>query len=226
VRILHRDERLLAVDKPAGLSVHRGWDRSSDVAMTRARDAVGQHVWPVHRLDRSASGVLLFALDREAARLLQAMFAGGEVGKTYLALVRGTTPEEGVIDHPLARGKTRVDAVTAFRRLRAIERNDLPRSYSLVEVRPKSGRLHQIRRHFKHLSHPLVGDVRYGKGEHNRLFRTRFGLQRLFLHACSLELVHPFSRERLALRAELPDELAAVIEALFGAEENSRRGGV
>ena len=141
------------------------------------------------------------------ARRLQELFETGRIEKRYLALVRGITPEAGVIDHPLPRSREgpRVPAVTEYRRLATFER------YSLVEAFPKTGRLHQIRRHFKHISHPLIGDVRYGKGEHNRYFRERFGLHRLALHAAELAFVHPTTGEKLRIDAPLPEELARVV---------------
>ncbi len=210
MEILYRDPHLIAVDKPSGLAVHRGWARDRRVAMTLVRDAIDQWVYPIHRLDRATSGVLLFALDPEGASKVQAQLQEGAVEKRYLALVRGITPEHGLIDHPVPRTRNgpRVDAVTEFRRLGTFER------YSLVEARPRTGRLHQIRRHFKHLSHPLIGDVRYGKGEHNRLFRERFGLFRLALHASRLRLHHPVTGEPMTLRAPLPADLTEPFRAM------------
>lgn len=211
VRILHRDEALVVVDKPSGLSVHRGQDPGPEFAMTQTRNLVGQWVFPIHRLDRATSGVLLFALSSEVARRMQEELVGGRVGKRYLCLLRGIPAEQGVIDYPIRRaGKTgeRVPAVTEFERLGQFER------FALVEARPLTGRLHQIRRHFKHLSHPLVGDVRYGKGEINRMFRERLGLHRLALHAFETSFEHPQSGEHLVLRAPLPDDLADPLVAM------------
>jgi tRNA pseudouridine65 synthase len=198
------------VGKPAGMAVHRGWSRERIVVMTAVRDRLGRRVFPVHRLDRATSGVLLLALDPGTARGLQEQLAGGLMRKLYLALVRGITPEEGVIDHPIPRspGGPRVPAVTAYRRLATFER------YSLLEVAPQTGRLHQIRRHLKHISHPLIGDVRYGKGEHNRLFRERFGLHRLALHALELGFAHPEDGRPLRLVAPVPEDLAGPLRAL------------
>lgn len=180
--------------------------------MSRVRDRLGRWVFPVHRLDRGTSGVLLFALSPEVARRLQEAFAAGQVEKRYLALVRGVAPESGEIDHPLRRedspAAAKVPAVTEFRRLGTWER------YSLVEARPRTGRLHQVRRHFKHLSLPLIGDVRYGKGEHNRHFRERFGLHRLALHALSLTLPHPATGKPLAVAAPVPEDLAGPLRAM------------
>ncbi len=209
--ILYQDECLVAVAKPSGLAVHRGWANDDVFAMTLVRDLVGRYVYPVHRLDRATSGVLVFALDKEAARLVQRQFESGRIVKRYLALVRGIPPAEGVIDHPVPRvlkSKERVDAVTEYRRLGTFER------FALVEARPRTGRLHQIRRHLKHLTHPIVGDVRYGKGDINRAFRQRFGLHRLALHACELELEHPHSGTPMTLVAELPEDLADPFAAM------------
>ena len=211
--ILYRDDDLVVVDKPSGMIVHRGWARDPVTAMTLARGLLGRRVYPVHRLDRGTSGALLFALDPEIARRLQEAFAAGGVEKRYLALVRGIPPEEGVIDHPLPRqgdrpDALRVPAVTRFWRLGTFER------YSLVEAMPETGRSHQIRRHFKHLSHPLIGDVQFGKGEHNRLFRERFSLHRLALHARELAFAHPRTGAAVRVVAPLPADLAGPLGAM------------
>jgi tRNA pseudouridine65 synthase len=210
--VLFRDESLIAVDKPAGLAVHRGWAREHDVAMVRVRDQIGAHVFPVHRLDRATSGVLLFALSAPVAARVCESFATGRTEKTYLALVRGVPPEEILVDHPLPPGEdphaSKVSAQTRVFRREVFGR------YSLVEARPLTGRLHQVRRHLKHLSCPLIGDVNYGKGEHNRLFRARHGLHRLFLHATRLQLPHPLLGGQLDIVSPLPADLAAVLQAL------------
>jgi tRNA pseudouridine65 synthase len=207
---MYRDGVLLVVSKPSGMAVHRGWSREKIVALQVARDQAGRHVYPVHRLDRATSGALLLAFDPGTARRLQEQLEAGEVTKRYIALVRGIPPETGVIDHPIPRAPDgpRVPAVTEYRRLATFER------YALVEVLPRTGRLHQIRRHFKHLSHPLIGDVRYGKGEHNRLFRERFGLHRLALHALELGFDHPVTGERLRIAAPVPEDLAGPLRAM------------
>ena len=197
MNLLYRDDRLVVVDKPAGLVVHPGWAQDEGGVLRRLREHLGQRVWPVHRLDRGASGALLFALDAEAAGLLGRAFAEGQVEKRYLALVRGHPPEDTIIDHPLPakEGGPRVNAVTAVRRLGVWQR------YALVEASPRTGRLHQIRRHLKHIACPIIGDVNYGKGEHNRFFRERFGLFRLALHAHVLSFWHPLAQKRLTVSA-------------------------
>ncbi|HEY3999187.1 MAG TPA: pseudouridine synthase [Candidatus Xenobia bacterium] len=200
--LLYQDDDLVVVNKPSGLLVHRGWARDPVVLMTMVRDQLGQWVYPVHRIDRGASGAVLMALRPEIAATLAKGFEQGTVGKTYLALVRGITPDDGVIDHPVPRDDgVRVEAVTRYRRIDTFER------YSFVEVQPQQGRLHQIRRHMKHISHPLIGDVRYGKGEHNRRFREEFDMHRLALHAWQLGFDHP-NGTRLTITAPLPEDLA------------------
>lgn len=204
MEILYRDEHVVAVSKPSGMLVHRGWGNDKVVLMTEVRDTIEQWVYPVHRLDRGSSGVVLFALSSEVAATLGAAFTEQRVEKRYLALVRGVPPESGVIDHDIPKKEKgeRVPAVSEYRRLAVAGR------YSLVEVRPRTGRLHQIRRHMKHISCPLIGDVRYGKGEHNRHFRDHFNLHRLALHCHRLTLQHPRGGQLLEIRAPLPEELA------------------
>jgi len=210
--VLFQDQWLVAVCKPSGLAVHRGWAREHDTAVGRVRRHLGQPVYPVHRLDRGTSGVLLFARDRETASRLGIVWQGGQVAKRYWALVRGVVPEAGTIDHPIPRqvGGERVPAVTEFRRLR---RSPVERC-SLVEARPRTGRLHQVRRHLKHISHPLVGDTKYGRGDINRHYRTHWGLCRLALHATSVDLVHPWSGALLRVCAPLPGDLSEPLAAL------------
>lgn len=155
--------------------------------MTRVRDQLGQYVYPVHRLDRATSGVLLFALSKATAARIQSYFAGGQVEKTYLALVRGQLDQAGCVDHPLKKdGQSEAKpAQTRFLPIGSLER------YGWVLASPLQGRQHQIRRHFKHISRHLIGDVRYGKGEHNRYARQAFDLHRLALHALSIRLPDP-----------------------------------
>ena len=210
LRILYRDESCVAVDKPSGMIVHRGWANDDRDLLRVTRDALGRYVYPLHRLDRGASGVVLFALDAHAARTLNRSFADGSMAKRYLALTRGHPPEHGLIDHPIPRapGEERVPAQTEYFRIGSFER------YALVVALPKTGRLHQIRRHLKHLSCPLIGDVRYGKGEHNRLFRERYAFERLALHAAALRFVHPVTEQPITVRAPLSGSFASCLTAL------------
>jgi tRNA pseudouridine65 synthase len=207
IGILHRDARCVAVDKPSGVATHRGWADDDDALLQLVRDAASAYVYPIHRLDRGASGITLFALDRDAARAFSDAWPGAD--KRYLAVTRGHPPEHAVIDHPIpkAPGLERVPAKTE------VWRKDTFGRYALVEARPHTGRLHQIRRHLKHVSCPLIGDVRYGKGEHNRLWRERFGLYRLALHCASLRVAHPDGGELIVECALAPDLAAAIASA-------------
>lgn len=218
--MLHLDDALVAIVKPPGLLVHRSPEvpPAEPVAMQWVRDHCGRHVYPVHRLDRGTSGVLLFAFTPGDARELALQFEHGTVGKTYLALVRGWPEEAGQVDHALKRLETarpKTDrgiatgaqpAVTTWRRLARREEpvalGPHPTSrYALVEAAPHTGRQHQIRRHFKHLGHPLIGDSTYGKGVHNRWWAAQLGRQRLWLHAWRLAVRHPRERRPLHLVA-------------------------
>jgi tRNA pseudouridine65 synthase len=210
--VLHLDDHLVAIDKPAEVAVHRGWAPERDVVVTRLRDQLGRFVHPLHRLDRGSSGVLLFAFDPTTARVVGEAFAAGTIAKRYVALVRGIPPATFEVDHPLPRDEdpasARVPARTGFARLEILGR------YSLVEARPETGRLHQIRRHLRHLSCPILGDTTYGKGPHNRMCRERYRLERMFLHAAELALDHPATGARLAIAAPLPADLEAVLSAM------------
>jgi tRNA pseudouridine65 synthase len=229
--IVYRDDWLIAIHKHAGLLVHRSaLDRhETRFALQMLRDQIGQPVYPVHRLDKGTSGVLLFALDREVSRALNSQFERGEVTKTYLAIVRGHPPEAGEIDHPLARiadehagivaSAAAQPALTRYRRLATVELpHDVDRyptsRYALLELQPLTGRWHQLRRHLKHISHPIIGDATHGKGRHNRLFQDLFGCQRLLLAATEMQLKHPVNGQVLRLQAGLAEDFAAVIRRL------------
>lgn len=209
--LLYADERFVVVNKPSGLAVHRGWADDRINALTLAKELTGRWIYPVHRLDRGTSGALIFALDSETAARLQEMLIAHEVEKRYLALVRGIPPEALRIDYaiPRSEGGPRVDAVTNIRRLGvALDR------FSLIEAIPETGRLHQIRRHMKHISHPVIGDSRYGDGKENRRLRAEVGLERLALHALELRFAHPHTGEALAITAPPPDDLRLPLERL------------
>ncbi|MFB4203731.1 tRNA pseudouridine synthase C [wastewater metagenome] len=222
VTILYRDESLVAVSKPSGLLVHRTeLDRERDVALQRVRDALGQRVYPVHRLDRATSGVLVFALTPAVAGCLAASFRGRDVAKDYLAVVRGWAPEVGEVDRPVPRekGGEKRPALTRFRRLATVE---LPipvdrypaARYSLVRVVPLTGRRHQIRRHMERANHPLVGDTTYGHGPHNRLFRDHLDSHRLLLHAWRIAFPHPVDGTPCQITASPAADFADVCAAL------------
>lgn len=215
--LLHQDEHLVAVNKPAGLLVHRSAldAHEEDAALQRLRDQLGRPVWPVHRLDKGTSGVLVFALSAEVASLLGQTLMQRETRKRYLALVRGwPAQDQGLIEHALAKdpelpsqGQVQLQACTGWQCLRRLTlpcqtdaRFDSTR-LALLACEPVQGRRHQIRRHLKHLAHPIIGDANYGKGPLNRALAAHLGVQRLWLHAQRLELPHPVGGQPLCLEA-------------------------
>jgi len=235
LKVIYRDDSLVAINKPSGLLVHRSpVDRSETrFALQELRNQLGQYVYPVHRLDKPTSGVLLFALDSSSARKLSVQFESHSVDKTYLAVTRGYAPEQGCIDHPLTeKSDPRIDdyrsrpaqtqsAMTKFRQLGTVELDvaidRYPRSrYSLLELKPITGRRHQLRRHCKHIGHPIIGDAKYGKGVHNRYFRNQLRCPRLLLACVGMRLIHPEGRE-LILQADLNGAFANLLER-FGWE--------
>jgi len=228
--ILYRDEFLVAINKPSGLLVHRSAiDRhETRFAMQILRDQIGQHVFPVHRLDKPTSGVLIFALSAEAATKMGAIFAAHQAQKIYLAIVRGVAPESILVNHPLteevdkytdakASPKLPQEAITQFYRLAEIELpysvDKYPQSrYSLVKCLPQTGRKHQIRRHLKHISHPIIGDAKHGKGNHNRFFQHQFNAHRLLLAATELTFTHPFTQQAIKITAPLDTCMLQLVE--------------
>lgn len=234
--IIHQDEYLVAINKPGGLLVHRSEiDRhETRFAVQLLRDQLGQMVYPVHRLDKPTSGVLVFALSSEMARRLGDIFTRHALTKTYIALVRGFAPEQGIINHPLIEeldkytdkkaraNKPAQEAITYFKTLAKIE---FPFSidkypctrYSLVQCTPKTGRKHQIRRHMKHISHPIIGDAKHGKGNHNRFFQDKFTCDGLMLASTSMEFIHPITNETLTLTAPLATKFSNIVRR-FGWE--------
>jgi len=221
LELLYLDERLCAIAKPAGIMVHRtGISADRVFLVDLLRERLDRRIWTVHRLDRATSGVLLFALDVDMAAEMGRLFEAGEIDKRYLAVLRGWLDDSGEIDKPLsgARNKSR-EALTRYRRLAttelpvAVPPHETAR-YSLAEIAPRTGRTHQIRRHFNHISHPIVGDVNHGDRRHNRLFRDRFGCHRLLLHAMSLEFPYPGSQRTVNIGAPLPEKFVAVAGAL------------
>lgn len=231
--ILYQDADLVIVNKPSGLLVHRSLiDRhESEFALQLVRDQIGAHVYPVHRLDKPTSGALIFALSSEMAKLLCESFAQGLVDKRYVAVVRGIAPEQKVIDYPLkeehdrkseplaGKDKLAQSAVTHIRRLAScelpvqVDRYPTTR-YSLVEANPQTGRKHQVRRHLRHLGHPIIGDVNHGVGKHNRFFSERFHFRRLLLACRQLSFAHPRSQHRLCVKAPLAADFSALLHTL------------
>lgn len=224
--ILYRDDALVAINKPHGLLVHRSpiAADASEFAVQLLRNQLGQRVYPVHRLDRKTGGVLLFALDEVTNAAMQQQFMNGNVSKTYHAIVRGYTPDALTIDYPLRRDDgpgTLQDAVT---HLKTLQRADIPlphgkhetSRYSLVELTPETGRMHQLRKHMAHILHPIIGDRPHGCNKQNRLFLERFSMNTMLLHARQLRFQHPVSAEKISIDAPVQAEFARMLGELFG----------
>ncbi|MCP4757508.1 MAG: hypothetical protein GY866_42150 [Proteobacteria bacterium] len=233
LEILYQDEYFVAINKPAGLLVHPTLiDRHETLSALRIlRDRLGQRVHAVHRLDKPTSGVLLFALHSEAARKGADELARLETRKTYLAVVRGFTPERGIIEFPLGEIPDKIldrkngapkepkPASTEYRRLAKTELpvfvSRYPSSrYSLVAVYPKTGRMHQIRRHLRQIFHPIIGDTTHGDHKHNRHFREHRNSRRMLLAATELSFVHPYTKVDTTIVAPLDEEFVSAIRSL------------
>ncbi len=232
LEILYQDKNFIAINKPSGLLVHKSMIDRHEIyfAMKMLRDQIGQWVYPLHRLDKPTSGVLLFALDKESARVMSEEFAVHSIEKTYLAVVRGYPHESGTIEHALSvkldkitdknanEQKEAQSAITYYERLCSVElpyaigRYETTR-YSLVKLHPKTGRKHQLRRHMKHISHHILGDTKYGRGEHNTFIREKFHCQRLLLHAQTLKFIHPYTHESIFIHAQLDEIFESILEA-------------
>lgn len=224
----------MAIYKPAGLLVHRSdIDRhETQFAVQLVRNQIGRKVYPVHRLDKPTAGVLLFALNPESAKNINLQFSAHTVYKEYQAVVRGHTPDDGIVDHPIVRLpdkytdgpiSTEAKPQQAVTRFETLNTTELPHAvgrystarYSLVKLVPETGRKHQLRRHMKHISHHIIGDTSYGDGRHNRFFRVQFDCRRLLLCATRLVVKHPESQQEISLYTD--------VDALFS-ELLSRAG--
>jgi len=220
--ILHQDEHLIAINKPYGYFVHRTKldYQAETLVMPNLRDQIGQYVYPVHRIDRKTSGVLLFALDEKTQRILNDDFAEGKVGKKYVAIVRGYTPEASEIDYDLINDRgTKQSAITKFITLQhkevpiAAGKHSTSR-YSLVELSPVQGRQHQLRKHMSHIFHPIIGDRPHGCNKQNRLFLEQFNYLEMLLHARSLTFTHPHTDQEITVQAPLFDEFKRMMGLL------------
>ena len=221
--ILYQDDALIAVNKPAGLAVHRSKmvNDAEQYLVDVLREQVGGNVYLAHRLDRATSGVLLVARSSEVAAALGEQFMGRDVRKQYLVVVRGwPEPAEDVIDYPLPGSREtgpRREARTRYRRLATtevpIELGRYPQQrYALLLAEPETGRFRQIRKHLAHIHHPVIGDCQHGRGDHNRLYKQHFGCHRMLLHAWQLDFTHPASGKAMTLQARLDGEYTALLE--------------
>ncbi|MCC5923368.1 MAG: pseudouridylate synthase [Crocinitomicaceae bacterium] len=220
--ILYEDDWIVAISKPAGMLVHRTKIArdAEEFALQKLRDQIGQKVYPVHRLDRKTSGVLLFAKSSSMVSALQEQWQSGELQKQYIAIVRGHFPNFKDLDHPLIRedGKLQ-DARTLFHCLEQIE-IDWPNHryqtsrYSLIQAFLKTGRMHQIRKHCNHLRHPVIGDRPHGCNKQNALFLEKMNLNKMLLHAHRIVFKHPVTSEYIEMVATMPEHFIDVMESL------------
>ncbi|MBC8054286.1 MAG: pseudouridylate synthase [Sphingobacteriaceae bacterium] len=228
LQILFRDDYLIAINKPHDLLVHRSRIAMDvgEFALQILRDQINHWVNPVHRLDRKTGGVLLFALDKETEISVQHLFAENKISKKYLAIVRGHTPDNGEIDYPLRKENGVLQE--AFTRYTTLKRTELniafgahqTSRYSLIEARPETGRMHQLRKHFAHINHPIIGDRPHGCNKQNKLFKETWDMTTMLLHASELSFLHPFTKENVLIQAPLQQEFERVM-LLMGWNENN-----
>lgn len=222
LEIVYQDEHLIAINKPHGLLVHRSKiaNDATEFALQILRDQIGKHVSPVHRLDRKTSGLLLFAFEKEVEIAMHKQFQEGLVEKKYLAILRGYAPEQMEIDYPLAKENgTMQDAVTHFKTLQQAEINvafgkHATSRYSLVEAAPTTGRMHQLRRHFAHIFHPIIGDRKHGCNKQNKFFKEQFEMTTMLLHASELVFTHPVTAAEVKLAANIHTEFKRVMDLM------------
>ena len=209
LEILYRDQYFIAVNKPCGMLVHRTKiaEEESEFVLQKLRDQIDCHLYPVHRLDRPTSGVLLFAFDSATAKLLSEMLVSGNAEKNYKALVRGWFPDSVDLDYPVKNDRGNLqEAHTIFRNIKHYILNhpigNFPQArYSLIDCFPKSGRWHQIRQHLAHLRHYIINDRVHGDGKHNKLFKYELEIEPMFLHSASLAFKHPYNEGIVKIEA-------------------------
>ena len=221
IDILYQDEHYAAVNKRSGLVVHpTKLAPGAEALLPALRNQLGCYVYPVHRIDRGTSGIVLFGLSPDAAKRMGELMRSRDVDKQYLALVRGYVETEGRIDYAVedsSKAKGKLDSVTDYWCARQVE---IPYAvgpyetarYSLVIAKLLTGRRHQIRKHFAHLRHPVIGDTTYGDGDHNKLYRKAFKCGRLVLMATSLAFDHPYSGERVHVTGPIPKSIQRLFE--------------
>lgn len=222
LEIIYQDEYLVAINKPHGLLVHRSpiAADATEFAVQILRDQLGRMVYPVHRLDRKTSGVLLFALHDELNSKMQVQFSDGKVRKQYHAIVRGFTPDSMNIDYPLKRDDGVVqDAFTAFITLQKTEL-DVPfgkhatSRYSLIDLAPTTGRMHQLRKHMAHIFHPIIGDRPHGCNKQNKFFLEYFQMNSMLLHAKEISFYHPVTGAQILISADYQPEFKRMLNVL------------
>lgn len=220
--ILYEDDDYVAINKPRGILMHRTRISEDKVFIVQMlRDQLGYRIFPVHRLDRGTSGALVFGKTAEAAGKLGEQFMGKTVSKRYIAVVRGWVDEKGEIDYALAdpdSGKGHLPALTAYACLGRSEINAAiglrykSARFSLVEALPETGRRHQIRKHFAHINHPVIGDKKHGDVKQNTYFREVFDMRRMLLHAAELIFQHPKSGQEIRIEAPVDAEFEHALQ--------------
>lgn len=238
LEILYQDEYLVIVNKPAGLLVHRSMiDRhETRFALQIVRDQIGQHVYPVHRLDKPTAGILIFALSSDVARLMSQLIEEHKLEKRYLAVVRGFAPEAIKVDHAL---KEKLDKISdkkaqldkppqqAETHCKKLHQVELPQAvgkyltarYSLMLLQPITGRKHQLRRHMSHIRHPILGDVNHGDNKHNRFARESCNFRGLALWSHQIRFEHPVIQKEIKLVANT-DERFFELWRQWGVSDN------
>jgi len=214
LEIIYQDQYMVAVNKPHGLLVHRSSIAADaeEFALQMVRDQIGKTLYPVHRLDRKTSGVLVFALNSRVAAKLKTILEHPETQKRYIAIVRGYFPDNIEVDYPLTNDRGKVqNAMTFFKRVKRSELTiplgkHATSRYSFIEAYPKTGRMHQIRKHLNHLRHPIIGDRPHGCNKQNRLFKERWNMNTMLLHAAELNLIHPITEAAMVIKA-VPSEV-------------------
>ncbi|MHB0755353.1 pseudouridine synthase [Polaribacter sp. M15] len=223
LEIIFEDDYLLCLSKPNNVLVHHAY-HSRNVAdeaslLQIIKNETDLKVYPIHRLDRKTSGIILLAKEKEYVAKFQELFTNDVIQKTYFGVVRGFSPDVKTIDSPVKGRDANVhkDALTELKTLANITL-DIPvkpydsSRYSLVQLSPKTGRMHQLRVHMNKISHPLIGDAKYGDKNHDVMYAENFGWQNLFLHAGKLEFTHPFTSEKLILQASFPKNWLALFD--------------
>jgi tRNA pseudouridine65 synthase len=230
--ILYQDDYLVAIDKPPGLLVHRSMiaKHETEFAMQMLRDQIGARVYPVHRLDRPTSGVLVFALSRDIATSISMQFSSRQVAKSYRAVVRGHCDDTCLIEYPLAeihdaytdsKAQKNKPAQEAITHVNTLQRYEIPLAvgryatgrFSLIELNPETGRKHQLRRHMAHYRHPILGDTTHGDGKQNKFLRHHFNFANLALTCICIKFEHPFSAKQLIIESSVHEGFEKLIKA-------------
>ena len=217
LEIIYQDNYCLLVTKPNNVLVHHAHhsrNKIDEVSLIQLiENQFGKRYYPIHRLDRKTSGIILLASKREYVASFQALFTNNEIQKIYYGVVRGFSQEHLIIDSPV-KGRDALVYKDAETQLKLLDKIilEIPvkpyksSRYSLVELKPKTGRMHQLRIHMNKVSTPLINDAKYGDKNHDLMYAKQFGWKNLFLHAGSLEFIHPFTNKKLILKSSFSED--------------------